>query len=540
MSQEGALRETLAAVAARDAPERTRALVAALRSPSCFAHPVGDVMVMQTHISYVILAGDFAYKIKKPVRLAFLDFAELEARHFYCDEELRLNRRTARDLYLDVVPITGTVEAPVVGGAGPAIEFAVRMRRFAQDDLLDHLARAGRLQPEMVDALGTAVARFHAAAISARPETEFGSPALVLAQALDNLAALERIERYDGVRHAAGELVTWTRLQHAALAPAFAERSRDGFVRECHGDLHLGNVVIRDGVPVPFDCIEFDARLRCIDVMSDVAFAMMDLTYLGHPRFAARFLNAYLERTGDYGGLRVLRFYAVYRAAVRAKIAGIRAHQVDLEDRERPGAVAAIHRHLDLARHLAHRKGAALILMHGLSGSGKTTVAAELLEFLGAIRLRSDVERRRLHGLEPLARSASPVGGGIYGSGDMEGTYGRLALLAREALDDGYPVIVDATFLKRAQRDAFRALAGSVGVPFTILACEAPEAQLRERLALRNRARTDPSEADAAVLALQMAEREPLGAEEAAQAVILDTTREGWAQAATDALLRRL
>jgi predicted kinase len=291
---------------------------------------------------------------------------------------------------------------------------------------------------------------------------------------------------------------------------------------------------------VPFDCIEFDARIRMIDVMSDVAFTVMDLQRHDLPRLAARYLDGYLQRTGDYAGLGVLRFYCVYRAMVRAKIACLRAHQADLGERERPVAFESVRRHLALALRLSRRAPGGLVLMHGLSGSGKTTVAAELLEILGAIRLRSDVERKRLHGLAPLASSGSAPGGGIYGHADTEGTYERLVTLARGVLAEGFPVIVDATFLRRAQREPFRALAAEAGVAFSIVVCEAPESTLRERLAIRARGPGDASEADAAVLALQIAQREPLDESEVAAALAVDTTREGSIREAGDALLRRL
>jgi hypothetical protein len=527
---------TPAAVAERDAPQCSQALVAALRSPACYSHPVGEVTVMQTHISYVVLAGEFAYKIKKPVRFPFLDFASLEARRFYCEEELRLNRRAAPSLYLEVVRIGGTPEHPVVGGAGPAIEFAVRMRRFRQSDLLDARAREGRLLPADVDALAAAVARFHADAMRAPRGTAFGAPGLLLEQALDNFTAIEGLEREPGMRRLLDELREWTLREHAARIVDFENRRSEGFVRECHGDLHLGNVVMLDGGPAPFDCIEFDPRLRMIDVMSDVAFTVMDLHHLELPRLAARYLDAYLQKTGDYAGLGVLRFHCVYRAMVRAKVACLRAHQADLDERERPAAFDSLRSHLALARRLARRGTPGLVLMHGLSGSGKTTIAAGLLESLGAIRLRSDVERKRLHGLPLLGVSGSPTGGGIYSEDENQGTYERLAALAHRAMAASYPVIVDATFLRREQRAVFRALAERARVPFTIVSCEAPEPVLRERLAIRARGQ-DASEADAAVLALQIERSQPLGPDELADAIVLDTTHPEPAREAHLALL---
>jgi hypothetical protein len=528
------------AAAAVEAPRLCRELVAALRSPACYPHPAPDIQVFETHISFVVLAGDYAYKIKKPVALGFVDFSSLEARRFYCAEELRLNRRTAPNVYLEVVPIAGPVAAPVVGGPGPAIEYAVRMRRFGQEGLLDRIAREGGLEARQVESLARSVARFHGEAARARPESDFGTPECVLDQALDNCRDIEALETTGTIAGELGVLRAWTLSTHEALAPTFAERRSEGFVRECHGDLHLANVVLLEGEPVPFDCIEFDARLRWIDVMSEVAFTVMDLERLGLAALGARFLDAYLAQTGDYPGLRVLRFYCVYRAMVRAKVASIRAHQVDLDERDRSGARAQLSQHLALAKRLARGTRPALILMHGLSGSGKTTVSESIVERLGAIRLRSDVERKRLHGMDPGAASASAPGAGLYTRRENERTYERLAELACYALAAGYPVVVDAAFLERERRDAFRALASAAGVPFAIASCDAPLAVLRGRVEARERSGAGASEAGPDVLDFQLAGRAPLASDETAHAVAVDTTRDSAGAEAGASLARRL
>ncbi len=534
--------ERIASAATRVADDslRVAALVESLRAPSCFPHPVGEVKLLETHISYVLLAGDFAYKIKKPVNLRFLDFTDLGERRRFCQEELRLNRRTAASIYLDVVPITGSPQAPRVGGTGEAIEYAVKMRRFLQDDLLDAMASGGALRPEHVDALARSVARLHGAAARTGAPGGYGAPNRVLAPALENFDDITERECAGTTRAGVDRLRAWTESEYARLAGWFAARKLEGFVRECHGDLHLGNVVLLEGDAVPFDAIDFNPWLRWIDVMSDVAFAMMDLRHRGMDALATRFLNGYLESTGDYGGLEGLRFYLVYRAAVRAKVACIRSRQGALAPAERAAAEANLGRYLALAERLSGTSKPALILMHGVSGSGKSCVARTLTERLGAIGLRSDVERKRLHGLAPFARTGSGPGAGIYSPTQTDATYERLADLAGTALRAGYPVVVDAAFLRRSQRERFRRLAGERAVPFAIAACQAAEPELRARVARRQHDAREVSEADLAVLDLQLRTAEGLGDDETPAAIPIDTSKDSAAAQAAAALARRL
>ena len=484
-------------------------LVGALHGRRSFGHPVLHVEAIETHISTVLLAGEFAYKIKKPVDLGFVDFTTLEKRRHCCEEEVRLNRRTAPHLYLGVVPITGSLERPVVAGEGEPIEYAVKMRRFAPQATFDALP----LVPEQVDALAARIAAFHGSIPVAAPESGYGAPALIRETALDNFRQLrERIKDRETLQ-ALEPLQAWTESEFARLAPALEDRVRGGFVRECHGDLHLANVALIDGEPVPFDCIEFSAPLRWIDVMSEAAFTVMDLLAHGERALAFRFLNSYLEQTGDYEGVAVLRFYLVYRAIVRAKIAAIQ--------RRRP----VFERYLRLAQQLAAQSSQGLVITCGLSGSGKTTLAASLAGLLGAIRIRSDVERKRLHGIAAQTRARAALGAGIYAPDATAATYERLAHLARSIVASGFPVVVDATFLRRSERRAFRDLARRIGVRFVIVRCEAPLVALRARLLERESMR-DASDATPAVLERQLANREGFTPAEAAAAVTCDT-REG-------------
>jgi predicted kinase len=343
----------------------------------------------------------------------------------------------------------------------------------------------------------------------------------VLDAALSNLAVLASLELPPDLLPTVEDLREWTLQEHARIAPALARRVADGFVRECHGDLHLGNIVQLDGAPVPFDAIEFNDELRWIDPMADIAFTAMDLERHGLDAHANRFLNAYLEESGDYGGVAVLRFYEVYRALVRAKIGSIRLGQAGVESHEKMAVRTSVRGHVLLAQRLSCRSTPRLVVMHGLSGSGKTVMSESLAASIGAIRIRSDVERKRLGGLGPLARSGSAVGAGLYSARRTARTYDRLAELAESVLAEGYPVIVDATFLRRAERARFRDIAERAKVAFTIASCTAPADVLRRRLRARALGMNDASEADLAVLDLQLATQEPLGAAERDRAIYL-------------------
>ncbi len=504
-----------------DADDTQARLVAMLRTSAMFGGDVPRTELLETHISRVLLTGTHAYKIKKPVDLGFVDFTTLEARRRYCEAELRLNRRLAPALYLGVVAITGTPEHPVIGDDGPVLEYAVKMREFPQDALASRELARGRLTMAHIDELATKIAAFHARIDVASADGPFAGSAEILGAALDNFAQIRALMENAEQTTALDALRDWTEREHAALAPLFGRRRRDGFVRECHGDLHLGNIAIVEGKVTVFDCIEFNDRLRWIDVMSEVAFAVMDLQDRKRPDLAYRFLNAWLEITGDYAGLAVLRFYLVYRAMVRAKVTRLRAAQLGTADAQ-TALLGEFRAYLELARFYAIPPRPAILITHGLSGSGKTTLSQRLLQRAGAIRIRTDVERKRVRGLAATARSGSVVGGGIYTADATEAVYRRALTLARAVATAGYVAIVDGTFLERRQRDLFRALGEELDVPFLMVTFDAAEETLRERVARRGERATDASEANLAVLRRQLQVQEPLAPEERAAAIVFD------------------
>lgn len=477
---------------------------------------------LETHISYVLVCGGLAYKIKKALKTAFLDQSTLALRQHACNEELRLNRRLAPALYLGVVPITGDTQAPQLGGDGALIDVAVKMRAFAQDGLWDTLAARGELHAAQIDELARLLVPFHDAAAVAAADGRLGSPAQVRAPLLDSLRELDTLVDDVAGATALRRLRAWEAAAFARLAPVLAGRLAAGRVRECHGDLHLGNVTTVDGRATVFDGIDFNLEFRWIDVISEVAFMAMDLQARGLGALAHRFVNAYLEAGGDYEGVRVLDYYLVHRALVRAKVALLRAAQC----RASPAlADEAGHQHAAAQHYLAlalrysratpaHGR-AALLLTHGYSGSGKSTLTQGLVETAGAIRIRADVERKRLAGLAPLDAGGAAAHPGLYGDAMTAATYTRLNRLALPVLESGYPVVLDATFLQRWQRDAARAVAAARQLPCRMLDFDAEPELLRQRLRARRAAGGDVSDADEHVLALQMQQAEALQPDEA-------------------------
>lgn len=496
-------------------------LIRSLNNPACYDHAADSVQLVETHISHVLLTGEFAYKIKKPLNLGFLDFSTLDKRLHACQEEVRLNRRLAPGTYLGVVPITGSPAIPRINGTGEAFEYAVKMRQFPPDATLDRLEGQGQLTAHQVEGIAATIARFHLQDCArAGMDRTWGDPQHVWQPVAQNFLHIAPHLTDPGDSQQLDALQRWSESEHARLAPLMAARKRDGFIRECHGDLHLGNLAWVDDQLLVFDCLEFSSELRWIDIQSEVAFCYMDLLQRGHPDWAWLFLNTWLEKTGDHGGLALLRYYAVYRALVRVKVAVLRAGQTTGTEHET--ALADARAMLELATTLTRPLPLRIDITHGLSGSGKTTVTQTLMQTPGAIRLRSDIERKRLAGLDALARSNSNIGQDMYATDATRRTYAHLAQLAGAILEAGWPVIVDATFTARWQRDLLREQAQSHNVAFHILDFQVPVASLRERILKRSQTGGDASEADLNVLQHQLDTEDMIAADEQASVVRID------------------
>jgi len=509
-------------------------LIQGLLQPAVWPGSVTEVRHIETHISTVLLTGDYAYKIKKPVDLGFLDFSTLARRKHFCEEEIRLNGRLAPQIYLDVVPITGTASQPCIGGDGVAIEYAVRMKQFEPDALLSN--HPDLLTVERMDQLAQIVAAFHGSIALANLNEPFGTAQAIFAPMEENFAQICELLDSPNDQQRLDRLECWSRAQLEFLQQLLTQRRTNGFIRECHGDMHLGNIALVDGEILIFDGIEFAPGLRWIDTISDIAFLIMDLQEKGRADLAQRFLNSYLAITGDYEGLSLLRFYQLYRAMVRAKVDVIRLQQPDLSAIDKKTVLTDYRAYLAQAEGYTHNIEPALIITHGLSGSGKSTVVMSLLSALPVIQIRSDVERKRLAGLTADATSGSPLHQGIYHLQVTEDTYRHLMKLATVIIKAGFVAIVDATFLKRCYRQSFHECAHQLGVPFLILDFQVPEEILRERIDHRLAEGGDPSEANQDVLDAQLMTQEPLAVSEKALYVRITPEKTDWTAEVVDYL----
>jgi aminoglycoside phosphotransferase family enzyme/predicted kinase len=444
--------------------------------------------IIETHISWVFLTPEYAYKVKKPVNLGFLDFTTLKRRRHFCEEEVRLNRRLAPDTYLGMKKIKR---------GGRTVEVAVWMRRLPDELMLDRLVAEGRADAELMERIGRVVADFHAAAARSRAINHFGSRKVIERNWRENFAQTRRLppevlrpDVRDAVR-------AWVRHFLRRHGRRFAARVRARRIRDCHGDLQAQHICCTDPIRI-YDCIEFNHRFRYGDTASEIAFLAMDLDVLGRPDLAMDFVNAYLDASGDYGAVPLLDFYRAYRAWVRGKVLGMQGEA----QRRRAHDYFAL-----AAGYAAPRPAPRLIVMTGLAGSGKTTVARRLGREDGVVA-RTDAVRRQVAGVPWHYRSQGGFGEGLYTPEITARTYARCLEIARELLAAGFTVILDGVYGRRAERDDARALAGEVGVPVQILWCDAPEGVLRERLRQRAERAHDLSEAREDILDLQRAEYE--------------------------------
>jgi len=479
-------------------------LIQRLQNPALYSHPVKYFKIIETHISYVLLTGDYAYKIKKPLDMEFLDFSTLEKRKFYCHEEVRLNKRFSPELYIDVLEITGSAEKPEWNGNNHIFEYAIQMREFPQNKLFTNLLKNNLLKSSYFISLAEQLANSHQKAAVAKNDTRYGLPEQLFFPVQQNFDQIRPLLNDPKELKQLDLIEKWAQEQYKLLKTVFLERKTKGFIRECHGDLHLGNIVLYHDKPLIFDCLEFNLDLLWTDVMADVGFLVMDLQEKLQQNFAILFLNHYLAMTSDYAGLAVLKFYESYRAVVRAKIYLMQLQQVNTPE-TKAFLKSAYLRSMQMAESYMINKKPQLFIMHGLSGSGKTTKAMLLAEKFNAIHLRSDVERYHM---------MADLGEDKYSEKNRQKIYERLAELAKQVLHEGYSVIVDATFLLKSQRDLFSEIGQYFQLPCQIAVCEADDNTRSQWLHERLENKQDFSEADITIARQQQKQLELLSAEE--------------------------
>jgi aminoglycoside phosphotransferase family enzyme/predicted kinase len=478
-------------------------LIAHLRRPEAYRHSVGRVEIRQTHISVVALAGEYVYKLKKPVDLGFLDFTTLEKRLHFCREEVRLNRRLAPEVYLGVVPLAEAKGCVVVGGEGPPLEYAVQMRRLADDATLLKWIERDEIGGEEMTALGRRIASFHRDAECGPGIDEYGRWSTVAANARENLLQS---------RPHVGSCLTsavYSRIEQAlehrleAVRPIVERRAAAHVPRDTHGDLHLDHVYFFPNASPPrnfviIDCIEFNERFRYADPVADMAFLVMDLVFHGRWDLAEPFVEEYFRTAGDHEGRRLLAFYVAYRAAVRAKVDGMLAAESEVPEAQRTEAVRLARAHwlLTLSELETPATRPGLVLIGGLPGTGKTTLATDLAKEAGFTLVSTDRVRKELAGIDPDTPAPSAFGTGLYTRAWDDRTYAACLERAHSLLLEGGRVIVDASFRDAARRRAFSDAATACGVRSLFLVCSADPNVVRDRLASR---RGGPSDADWAI-----------------------------------------
>lgn len=454
--------------------------------PRLYGGKTRRVQMIQTHTSWVFIAGDRAYKVKKPVNFGFLDYTTLSARRFFCQEEFRLNQRLSPDIYLAVRPISDTRGRLHLGGRGRPIDFCLEMKAMPQSAIMTEQLRQDRVRFEHIDEIARIVAGFHQRAEHGREVAQYGSSEIIrlnwdenFAQTLEFRGQTITYPAFDEIRRSVERFIGRNRER-------FRARREEGFVRRCHGDLHSKNIFITDRVHI-FDCIEFNPRFSCSDVAAEIAFMVMDLEYHGRKDLADFFVERYLAYTGDEGFLRLLDFYKCYRAYVRGKVTGFQLRDPGVGAKGRMAARETARRYFQLALRYARRLEAkpVLVVMFGLPGVGKTYVARRLAERINAFHLLTDSIRKQLLGIPVGERRWQGYGKGIYGGDISRRTYEEMYRRATVLLAAGHSVVLDATFLHEESRQQCRNLARRAGVRVLFAFADCPEKTVRQRLRRR-------------------------------------------------------
>jgi uncharacterized protein len=492
----------------------------ALLEPQIYPDKTSRVDLVQTQMSFLFLTDNYVYKVKKPVDLGFLDYTTLEKRLFFCRQEVELNRRLCPETYLGVIPITREGGKISLTGRGEAVEYAVKMHRLPADRMMDHLLPRQQMTPEMIDRVSRKLVDFHQRSLTGEKVNKYGTLEIIRLIMDENFLQTENIvgiatteKQYEDIRRYTYDFIR----QYEAL---FNSRVAAGRIRDCHGDLHAAHICFTDGICI-YDCIEFNDRLRYCDVAAEIAFLAMDLDHYGRADLSRRFIQTYIDAGGDTEIKSLLKFYKCYRAYVRAKVGGFKFADPYIGESERKQTLEGTKSYFDLAESYT-RKRPLLLITTGLVGSGKTSVAEALAKRLALTVISSDIVRKQLAGIPPTEHRLEGMESGIYSPEFSRRTYDIMLQEAKNILREGDSVILDASFIKAAEREKALGLAREMDSGFMVLECVLDEENTKERLEKRFR-EGSVSDGRWAIYGPQKSKFEPVVEVPAARHLVIDT-----------------
>ncbi len=469
-----------------------------IKDPSFYGKDVNSVKILQTHISYVALTGKYAYKIKKPVNFGFLDFSTLDKRKHFCEEELRLNKRLSPDIYLDVIPITQKEDKLVLNGDGEIVDYALKMREFPQEQIMSNLLKKGRISEEIIERLCCQIVDFYKSSKNSKEIDNYGKLESVKQNIDENFEQTESVigktiskQSFDFIKNANEEFFK-------RKTSILEKRKNEGFIKDCHGDLHSGNIVVtKNGKIIIFDCIEFNRRFRFIDVASDIGFLAMDLDYLNWPYLSSYLIKLYVQKSGDSSIFEVLNFYKSYRAYVRGKVTGFALNDTNIAETERRKLTEIAKKYFELSSYYAslisiqiHNSKPILFMVSGLTGTGKSTISGKISVDYNAFYLNTDIVRKQIEGIDRFERHHDKPNTGLYSPEKIDKTYKSVIEKAREILQQKKNVVIDATFQKRSHREMAKKEAEKNKAIFVPILCTCPDAIAKKWLEERLKKKT--------------------------------------------------
>jgi len=499
-------------------------LTQALLNPSAYPEPTKSVTLIQTHVSFLFVTDNFVYKIKKPVDLGFLNFTTLDRRRFYCEEEVRLNRRLCPDVYLGVVQLRESPGGVSFHPHGRIVDYAVKMRRLPEERMLDHLLRENKVDEASIREIAGTIARFHGMTEKSDEIDSYGSITTITGNWEENF---RQVADFVGTTIQAkdlGLIREWVRGFLTEKKDLLNDRISGGFIRDCDGDIHAENICLADKVYI-FDCIEFNKRFRYIDTAADIAFLAMDFDYHNKSKFADIFVDTYISASGDTGLINVLDFYKIYRAFVRGKVESFRLNDRQIPLHEKAAAKERANRHFRLAAgYIMRRKlPPSLIIFSGLMGTGKSTLAAGLAFELGLEIARSDVIRKEIANIPETEHRLYRFGEGIYTEEFTHATYEKILKASENSLRSGRSIVIDASCSRKRDRELFRTLAQRLAVPFYIIQTTCTDELASSRLNYRMESQFDASDGRGELFNLQKAEFEQIDTSEG-KLLVVDTS----------------